>query len=167
MCGVFFFFFLCCFFFQAEDGIRARLVTGVQTCALPISVTVSCFDPVRREVARLALEKLVSDGRIQPARIEEMVNRATEEIDQTILKAGEQATFDAGVSGLDSELIRLLGQLKYRYSYGENVLQHSIEVSLLSGMLAAEAGANVQVAKVRSEERRVGKECRSRWSPDH
>ena len=114
----------------------------------PESVTVSCFDPVRREVARLALEKLVSDGRIQPARIEEMVNRATEEIDQTILKAGEQATFDAGVSGLDSELIRLLGQLKYRYSYGENVLQHSIEVSLLSGMLAAEAGANVQVAKL-------------------
>ena len=114
----------------------------------PESVTVSCFDPVRREVARLALEKLVSDGRIQPARIEEMVNRATEEIDQTILKAGEQATFDAGVSGLDSELIRLLGQLKYRYSYGENVLQHSIEVSLLSGMLAAEAGANVQVAKM-------------------
>ena len=125
-------------------------LTGVDVIIddTPESVTVSCFDPVRREVARLALEKLVSDGRIQPARIEEMVNRATEEIDQTILKAGEQATFDAGVSGLDSELIRLLGQLKYRYSYGENVLQHSIEVSLLSGMLAAEAGANVQVAKV-------------------
>ncbi|MBC8280606.1 MAG: DUF3552 domain-containing protein, partial [Chloroflexi bacterium] len=81
----------------------------------PEAVTVSCFDPVRREIARLALEKLVSDGRIQPARIEDMVNRAQEEIDQTILKAGEQATFDAGVSGLDSELIRLLGQLKYRY----------------------------------------------------
>ena len=125
-------------------------LTGVDVIIddTPESVTVSCFDPVRREVARLALEKLVSDGRIQPARIEEMVNRATEEIDQTILKAGEQATFDAGVSGLDSELIRLLGQLKYRYSYGENVLQHSIEVSLLSGMLAAEAGANVQVAKM-------------------
>ena len=125
-------------------------LTGVDVIIddTPESVTVSCFDPVRREIARLALEKLVSDGRIQPARIEDMVNRATEEIEQTILKAGEQATFDAGVSGLDSEMIRLLGQLKYRYSYGENVLQHSIEVSLLSGMLAAEAGANVQVAKV-------------------
>jgi len=125
-------------------------LTGVDVIIddTPEAVTVSCFDPVRREVARLALEKLVSDGRIQPARIEEMVNRAQEEIDQTILKAGEQATFDAGVSGLDSELIRLLGQLKYRYSYGENVLKHSIEVSLLSGMLAAEAGANVQVAKM-------------------
>ncbi|MCI0788777.1 MAG: DUF3552 domain-containing protein, partial [Chloroflexi bacterium] len=125
-------------------------LTGVDVIIddTPESVTVSCFDPVRREVARLALEKLVSDGRIQPARIEDMVNRAQEEIDQVILKAGEQATFDAGVSGLDSELIRLLGQLKFRYSYGENVLQHSIEVSLLSGMLAAEAGANVQVAKM-------------------
>ncbi len=125
-------------------------LTGVDVIIddTPEAVTVSCFDPVRREVARLALEKLVSDGRIQPARIEDMVNRAQEEIDQTIWKAGEQATFEVGVSGLDSELIRLLGQLKFRYSYGENVLQHSIEVSLLSGMLAAEAGANVQVAKV-------------------
>ena len=125
-------------------------LTGVDVIIddTPEAVTVSCFDPVRREIARLALEKLVSDGRIQPARIEDMVNRATEEIDQTIMKAGEQATFDAGVSGLDTELIRLLGQLKYRYSYGENVLKHSVEVSLLSGMLAAEAGANVQIAKV-------------------
>ena len=114
----------------------------------PEAVTVSCFDPVRREVARLALEKLVSDGRIQPARIEDMVNRAQSEIDQTIMKAGEQATFEVGVSGLDRELVRLLGQLKYRYSYGENVLQHSVEVGLLAGMLAAEAGANIQVAKV-------------------
>ena len=103
-------------------------LTGVDVIIddTPEAVTVSCFDPVRREIARLALEKLVSDGRIQPARIEDMGNRAHEEIDQTILKAGEQATFDAGVSGLDSELIRLLGQLKYRYSYGENVLKHSI-----------------------------------------
>ena len=93
-------------------------LTGVDVIIddTPESVTVSCFDPVRREVARLALEKLVSDGRIQPARIEDMVNRAQEEIDQVILKAGEQATFDAGVSGLDSELIRLLVQLKFRYS---------------------------------------------------
>lgn len=124
-------------------------LTGVDVIIddTPEAVTVSCFDPVRREIARLALEKLVSDGRIQPARIEDMVNRAQKEIDQTIMKAGEQATFDVGVSGLDSELVRLLGQLKYRYSYGENVLQHSVEVGLLAGMLAAEAGANVPVAK--------------------
>ena len=133
----------------------------------PEAVTVSCFDPVRREVARLALEKLVSDGRIQPARIEDMVNRAQEEIDQTIIKAGEQATFDAGVSGLDSELIRLLGQLKYRYSYGENVLQHSIEVSLLSGMLAAEAGANVQVAKMGGLLHDIGKAVTHEISGPH
>ena len=125
-------------------------LTGVDVIIddTPEAVTVSCFDPVRREVARLALERLVSDGRIQPARIEDMVNRAQVEIDNTIMKAGEQATFDVGVSGLDSELVRLLGQLKYRYSYGENVLQHSVEVALLAGMLAAESGANVQVAKV-------------------
>ncbi|MCH7736611.1 MAG: ribonuclease Y [Chloroflexi bacterium] len=144
-------------------------LTGVDVIIddTPEAVTVSCFDPVRREVARLALEKLVSDGRIQPARIEEMVNRATEEIDQTILKAGEQATFDAGVSGLDSELIRLLGQLKYRYSYGENVLQHSIEVSLLSGMLAAEAGANVQVAKMGGLLHDIGKAVTHEVSGPH
>ncbi len=144
-------------------------LTGVDVIIddTPEAVTVSCFDPVRREVARLALEKLVSDGRIQPARIEDMVNRAQEEIDQTILKAGEQATFDAGVSGLDSELIRLLGQLKFRYSYGENVLQHSIEVSLLSGMLAAEAGANVQVAKMGGLLHDIGKAVTHEISGPH
>ena len=144
-------------------------LTGVDVIIddTPEAVTVSCFDPVRREGARLALEKLVSDGRIQPARIEEMVTRATEEIDQTILKAGEQATFDAGVSGLDSELIRLLGQLKYRYSYGENVLKHSIEVSLLSGMLAAEAGANVQVAKMGGLLHDIGKAVTHEVSGPH
>ena len=144
-------------------------LTGVDVIIddTPESVTVSCFDPVRREVARLALEKLVSDGRIQPARIEDMVNRAQEEIDQIILKAGEQATFDAGVSGLDSELIRLLGQLKFRYSYGENVLQHSIEVSLLSGMLAAEAGANVQVAKMGGLLHDIGKAVTHEVSGPH
>ena len=144
-------------------------LTGVDVIIddTPEAVTVSCFDPVRRDIARLALEKLDSDGRIQPARIEDMVNRAHEEIDQTILKAGEQATFDAGVSGLDSELIRLLGQLKYRYSYGENVLKHSIEVSLLSGMLAAEAGANVQVAKMGGLLHDIGKAVTHEVSGPH
>ena len=131
-------------------NIRAlEALTGVDVIVddTPEVVTISCFDPIRRAVARLALEKLVADGRIQPARIEEVVQKARTEIDQTIWKAGEQATFDAGVSGLDPELVRYLGQLKFRYSYGENVLQHSIEVSLLSGMLAGEVGANVQIAK--------------------
>ena len=144
-------------------------LTGVDVIIddTPEAVTVSCFDPVRREIARLALEKLVSDGRIQPARIEDMVNRAHNEIDQTIMKAGEQATFEVGVSGLDRELVRLLGQLKYRYSYGENVLQHSIEVGLLAGMLAAEAGANVQVAKVGGLLHDVGKALTHEVSGPH
>ena len=132
-------------------NIRAlEALTGVDIVIddTPEVVTVSCFDPVRREIARLSLEKLVSDGRIQPARIEDMVNRAHTEIEQIIWKAGEQATFDLAVTGLDSELIRYLGQLRYRYSYGENVLRHSIEVGLLSGMMAAEVGANVQLARV-------------------
>jgi ribonuclease Y len=144
-------------------------LTGVDVIIddTPEAVTVSCFDPVRREVARLSLEKLVSDGRIQPARIEDMVNRAQNEIDQTIMKAGEQATFDVGVSGLDRELVRLLGQLKYRYSYGENVLQHSVEVGLLAGMLAAEAGANVQVAKVGGLLHDIGKALTHEVSGPH
>ena len=125
-------------------------LTGVDVIIddTPEVVTISCFDPVRREVARLALEKLISDGRIQPARIEDVVQRSQTEIEETIRKTGEQATFDVGVSGLDSEVVRLLGQLKYRFSYGENVLKHSVEVGLLAGMLAAEVGANEQVAKV-------------------
>ena len=113
----------------------------------PEVVTVSCFDPVRRETARLALQNLVQDGRIQPARIEDMVERAQTEMEDTMKKAGEQATFDSGVTGLNPDLVKLLGRLKYRYSYGENVLQHAVEVSLLSGMLAAEIGANIEVAK--------------------
>lgn len=132
-------------------NIRAlEALTGVDIVIddTPEIVTVSCFDPVRREIAKLALSKLVTDGRIQPARIEDMVNRAHTDIEQTIWKAGEQATFDMAVTGLDPELIRYLGQLKYRYSYGENVLKHCIEVGLLAGMLAAEVGANVQLARI-------------------
>lgn len=141
-------------------NIRAlESMTGVDIVIddTPEIVTLSCFDPVRREVARLALERLVSDGRIQPARIEDMVNRAQVDIEQIIWKAGEQSTFDVGLSGIDPELIRLLGQLKYRFSYGENVLKHSIEVCLLSGMLAAEIGANIQVSKIGGLLHDVGK----------
>ena len=124
-------------------------VTGVDIIIddTPEVVTISCFDPVRREVARLALQKLVQDGRIQPARIEDMVERAQKEIEETIQREGERAIFESGVTGLNPELVKLLGRLKYRYSYGENVLQHAIEVSLLAGMLAAEIGANVEVSK--------------------
>ena len=131
-------------------NIRAlEAQTGVDILVddTPGIVTLSCFDPVRREIARLAITQLVKDGRIQPARIEESVNRATRDLDATMWKAGEEATFEVGVSGLDPELIRLLGRLKYRYSYGENVLTHSIEVGLLAGMLADEVGANVQIAR--------------------
>jgi ribonuclease Y len=113
----------------------------------PEAVTISCFDPVRREVARLAVEKLVQDGRIHPARIEDMVERAQREVDEAILRAGEEAVYETGVQGLNPEVVKLLGRLKFRYSYGQNVLKHSIEVAHLSGIMASEIGANVQVAK--------------------
>ena len=123
----------------------------------PQAITISCFDPVRREIARLALTKLVADGRIHPARIEEMVNKATEEIDEIIWKSGESAVLEADVRGLHPELIKLLGRLKYRYSYGSNVLMHSLETSHLAGMLAAEIGANVKTAKLGGLLHDVGK----------
>ncbi len=135
-----------------RDGRNIKVLealTGVDVIIddTPGVVTISCFDPVRREIARLTLEKLILDGRIQPARIEDMVERSRKEMDEIIQKEGQRAIFESGVTGLNPELVKLLGRLKYRYSYGENVLQHAIEVSLLAGMLAAEIGANIEVSK--------------------
>ena len=113
----------------------------------PEAVVLSCFDPVRREIAKLALEKLIADGRIHPVRIEEMVNKAREEIENKIKQEGENAAMDMGIMNLNKELVKTLGRLYYRTSYGQNVLQHSIEVGHIAGMIAAEIGANVKVAK--------------------
>ena len=106
-----------------------------------------CFNPVRREVARLALEHLIRDGRIQPGRIEDVVKKYQNEIDQEIMKAGEEAIFKLGIGRIDREIVKLIGTLKYRYSYGQNALQHSMEVAYIAGCMAAELGLNQQIAK--------------------
>lgn len=113
----------------------------------PEAITISSFDPVRREVARVTLEKLIADGRIHPARIEELFEKSKKEVDQTIRQTGEKAVLDTGIAGLHPEIVKLIGKLKYRTSYGQNILNHSLEVAFISGLMAAEIGADIKLAK--------------------
>lgn len=131
-------------------NIRAiETATGVDLIVddTPEAVIISCFDPIRREVARQTLERLTSDGRIHPGRIEEIVEKVKKDLEKTIAEAGENATFDAGVFGINPELIKILGRLKYRTSFGQNVLQHSLETSYIAGLIAGELGADVTISK--------------------
>ena len=113
----------------------------------PDVITISCFDPIRREIARQSLETLMKDGRIQPGRIEEVVAKVSREMDETVLRIGEEAIFKLSIGRMNKELVRLLGRLRFRYSYGQNVLEHSMEVAVFSGIMAAELGLNQTLAK--------------------
>src|SRR5213075_546124 len=131
-------------------NIRAfEAATGVDVIIddTPDTVVVSCFDPVRREVGRLALERLITDGRIHPGRIEEVVDKARVEVEASVLEAGEQAIYETGIKGMSPELVKLVGRMRYRTSYGQNILEHSKEVAWLAGIIAAELKLDVQLAK--------------------
>lgn len=133
----------------------------------PDSIVLSSFDPVRRQIARLAMEKLIADGRIHPTRIEEMVAKATEEINKEVKEAGEEAAYEVGVTGLPLELLKIFGRLKFRTSYGQNQLRHAIEVSHIAGILASEIGANVEVSKKGALLHDIGKTVSQEVSGSH